>query len=227
MRLTKSLICNSPYLGVNSICTDDFCLVPHNILPKEEKILSSFLNTKIIKMEINQSPLIGVYLKCVNNKVVVGSDSIHPKELEILEKEGIKVKLIEDYNALGNLLAINSKYGLASPLLSKESVKEISRFFGVPVDAKTCAGLDLPGSSLYVNDKFFLVNPNIKKIEFLDLEKKFGVMGRASTLNYGDAFVGNDLISNTNAIIVGSLTSNIELMKVDEIALEFEGEFKL
>jgi len=227
MRLTKSLICSSPYLGVNSICTDDFCLVPHNILPKEEKIISGFVNTKIIKMEINQSPLIGVYLKCVNNKIVVGEDSIHPKELEILEKEGIKVKLIKDYNALGNLLAINSKYGIASPLLSKESVKEISKFFKVPVEAKTCVGLDLPGSSLYVNDKFFLVNPNIKKDEFAELTKKFGVIGKATTLNYGDSFVGNDLISNKHSIIVGSLTSNIELMKVDEIALEFEGKFTL
>ncbi len=227
MRLIKSFICSSPYLGVNSICTDDFCLVPHNILPKEEKIISNVLNTKIIKLEINQSPLIGVYLKCVKNKIVVGEDSIYPKELEILEKEGIKVKLIKDYNALGNLLAINSKYGIASPLLSKESVKEISKFFNVPVEAKTCVGLDLPGSSLYVNDNFFLVNPSIKKTEFGELKTKFGVIGIATTLNYGDSFVGNDLISNKNAIVVGSLTSNIELMKVDEIALGFEGEFVL
>jgi len=222
MRLIKSFICNSPYLGVNSICTDDFCLVPNNILPKEEKTISSVIDTKLIKMQVNQSPLIGVYLKCVKNKVVAGIDSIYPKELEVLEKEGIKVKLIKDYNALGNLLAINSKYGIASPLLSKESIKEISKFLNIPIDAKTCVGLDLPGSSLYVNDNFFLVNPSIKKTEFNELKNKFGVVGVATTLNYGDSFVGNDLISNKHAIVVGSLTSNIELMKVDEIALEFE-----
>ena len=222
MRLTKSLICNSPYLGVNSICTDDFCLVPHNILPKEQKILEEFLDVKVIRTEINQSPLLGVFLKCLNHKAVVGEDSIYPKELEVLEKEGVKVKLIKDYNAIGNLITLNSRFGIASPLLSKESVKEISKFFNVPFETRLCAGIDLPGSSLYVNDNFLIVNPNIKKNEFTSYKTKFGVIGVGTTLNYGDSFVGNDLISNKNAIIVGSSTSNIELMKVDEIVLELE-----
>jgi len=224
MRLTKSLICNSPYLGVNSICTNDFCLVPQNILGKELKVLEEYLNVKIIKTEINQSPLIGVFAKCLHKKMVVGQDSIYPKELELIEKEGVKVKLIQDYNAIGNLITLNSKFGIASPLLAKETVKEISKFFNVPFETRLCAGIDLPGSSLYANDNLFIVNPNIKNSEFAYYKTKFQTPAVATTLNYGDSFVGNDLIANKFGMIVGSLSSNIELMKVDDIVVEFDNK---
>jgi translation initiation factor 6 (eIF-6) len=180
------------------------------------------LDVKVIKTEINQSPLIGVFLKCLKNKVVVGEDSIYPRELELLEKEGLKVKLIGDYNAIGNLITLNSKFGIASPLLKKETIKEISKFFNVTFETRLCAGIELPGSNLYANDNFFIVNPNIKKSEFEYYKKKFETPAVPTTLNYGDASVGNDLIANKNAVIVGSSTSNIELMKIDSIVVEFD-----
>ena len=62
MILKKAEILSSPYLGIYSFCTDDYCLAPSNILDKESKFLEKNLNVKVIKTSINQSPLIGVYL---------------------------------------------------------------------------------------------------------------------------------------------------------------------
>ena len=222
MRLKRISVNNTPYLGVSSFCNDDLCLVPNNILKKEEKILQDMLDIKIIKTTINQSPLIGVYMIGVKNKVVIGGDSITSSELELLEKEGLKVKLVEDYNALGNLIAINSKYGFASPLLSETTVKRMSSFLKVDIERKTCAGLDLPGSSIYVNNNLFLVNPNVTDKEFEYLKKKFKVPGVGTTLNYGGSFVGNDAIGNNKALLVGEKTSNIEYMRVDSLVVEFD-----
>ena len=222
MKLAKATICNSPFLGVYSLVTDDFCIVPNNILKKEEQYLQKYLNTKIIKTSVNQSPLIGVYLLGHKNKIMVDGESINSKELNILEKEGIKVKTVSDYNALGNLVAINSNYAVASFLLNKETISEINKLFNVQVKQDGLAGGDVPGSSLYVNDNLFIVNPNISEKEFEFIQKNFKVSGKAQTLNYGDVFVANDTVGNKNAQIVGRSTSTAELIKLDELIVEFD-----
>ena len=220
MNLGKAKINNVPYLGVYSVCTDDFCLVPNNILKKEEVVLEKYLKTKIIKMAISDSPLIGVYLLAHKDKIIVCKNSIKQNEIDILEKEGIKVKLIkEEYNALGNLVSFNSNYGFASELLSEKTVNEISSFFDIDVERKTLLSMDILGSNLYVNDNLFMVNPNVSEKDFNYFKKKLKVEGIATTLNYGDLFVGNDVIANKNAVLVGDATSNIELMKVDDVVL--------
>lgn len=223
MKLLKTKINNTPFLGVYAVCTDEFCIVPTNIQEKEEKFISKHLNAKILKTSINDSPLIGVYLLALKNKVIVCENVIKPKELEFLKKNGLEVKLIkEEYNALGNLISVNSNYGFASPILSDQTISEISSFFNVPIEKKSFLSFDILGSILYVNDYFFIVNPNIKEKDFEFLKNKFKVQGIASTLNYGDLFVGNDIIANKDVVFVGENTSNIELMKVDNIVLLFE-----
>ncbi len=222
MKLNKGTICNSPFLGVYSFVTDDYCIVPNTILKKEEDRLKKQLDTKIIKTTINQSPLIGVYLLGLNNKIMVDKDSITPKEIEILEKEGIKIQTVTDYNALGNLVAINSNCAIVSVLLNKKTITNIEKFFNIPVKQQAIAGTDVPGSALYVNDHLFVVNPNIVEKDYKDFKKCFKVPGKAQTLNYGDVFVGNDILGNKNATIVGQSTSTAELIKLDELIVEFE-----
>lgn len=223
MKLSKTKINNTPYLGVYASCTDDFCIVPSNVLKKEEKLLEKHLDTKIIKTSINDSPLIGVYLLSHKNKVVVCKNSIKENEIETLEKEGVKVKLINDeYNALGNLLSVNSNYGFASSILSDKSVSKISSFLKVDIEKKKLLSLDILGSILYANDYLFVANPNIDEKDFNYFKKKFNVEGIATTLNYGGVFVGNDIIANKNVVLVGSNTSNIELMKLDDVVLTFD-----
>jgi len=223
MKLSKTKINNTPYLGVYASCTDDFCIVPSNILKKEEKILEKYLNTKIIKTSINDSPLIGVYLLSHKNKVVACKNTIKEREIDVLEKEGIKVKLVkEEYNALGNLVSVNSNYGLASSILSDKTVSDISSFLKIDVEKKQLLSVDILGSILYVNDYLFLVNPNIDEKDFNYFKKKFNVEGVATTLNYGGLYVGNDVIANKHAVLVGDNTSNIELMKVDDVVLTYD-----
>jgi translation initiation factor 6 len=221
MKLNKGTICNSPFLGVYSLTTEDYCIVPKNILKKEEDFLKKNLQTKIIKTTVNQSSLIGVYLAGMKDKIIADKDTIKENEIEILEKEGIKVKTVSDYNALGNLLAINSNYGVASILLKKETISTMNKFFNVTIEQEAVAGTDVPGSALYVNEKLFVVNPNIKETEFDDYKKKFKVLGKAQTLNYGDLFVGNDILGNNFVTIVGQSTSTAELIKLDELIVEF------
>jgi len=223
MKLDRSTIYNSSFLNIYSYCTDKICLVPHSVLPKEERRIEEILDVKVIKTSINKSGLLGVYLSGVNEKIVVEKNSIHTDELEHLAKEGLKVKTIkDDNNAFGNLLAINSNYGIASPLLLPETVEEIKKFLKVEIEQKNFSSLDLPGSSIYVNNALFLINPRIDIKEFNYFKKKFNVPGKAVTANYGDVFVGNDVTGNKNGILVGETTSNIEMTKIDELVVDIK-----
>jgi len=220
MKLTKASIFNSPFLGVYSFCTDDYCLVPNTILSKEQKLFEEYTKAKMIKTHISQSTLIGVFLAGIKDRIVVCKDAIYSSEIEVIEKEGIKILLIDDYNAIGNLIAVNSHYGIASPMLDGKTVKDIGKFLNIEIEQRLVGGLEIPGSSIYVNDDLFIVNPNVSQKEFDYLRKMFKVKGIGTTLNYGDAFVGNDAVGNRNALLVGSATSNIELMKTDELIVE-------
>lgn len=223
MKLDRSTIYNSPFLNIYSYCTEKICLVPHSILAKEEKKIEEILNVKVIKASINRSGLLGVYLSGINEKIVVDKKSIHADELEHLEKEGLKVKTIaDDNNAFGNLLAINSNYGIASPLLLPETFSEFRKFFNIEIEQKSFAGFDLPGSSIFVSDSMFLINPRIDIKEFNYFEKKFKVPGKATTANYGDVFVGNDIMGNNSGTLVGETTSNIEMTKIDELVVDLK-----
>ena len=224
MKLSRATIYNSPFLGVYAYCSKDFCIVPDAILDKEAKILENILDTKILRTSVNGCSLVGVYLAGLNNKVVVEKNSIKSRELEFLEKENIKVKLVDDYNALGNLLSLNSNFGIASPLLKKETVKDLSNFFKIDIDQKSLSDMELPGSCLHVNDNLFVVSPSISDAEFDYISKKFKVPGVATTLNYGDVFVANDIISNSNGILIGNSSSNIEILKVDGLVLDLNKE---
>ncbi|MDD3178381.1 MAG: hypothetical protein PHR26_02585 [Candidatus ainarchaeum sp.] len=223
MKLKKTTINNNPYLGVNSFVTEEFCLVPSNILKKEEKVLKEyFKETKIIKTSINQSPLLGVFSIGLKDKIVVGTDDSILKEIDILEKEKIKVKVINDYNALGNLICLNSNYGFAADFLKDQTIKEISSFLKVDIEKKNIAGIDLIGSSLYVNDHLFLVNPNISEIDYKYISKKLKVKGIPITLNYGGSFVGNDAIGNREVLFIGNKTSNAELLRIDDLIVDIK-----
>ena len=221
MKLKKTTINNNPYLGINSFATEEFCLVPTNILGKEEKLLKEyFKDTKIIKTSINQSPLLGVFTIGVKDKLIIGSDDLIESEIDLLEKEKIKVKIIDDYNALGNLVSVNSNYGFAADFLKDKTVKEISSFLNIEIEKKKIAGIDLIGSSIYVNDNLFLVNPNISEEEFDYISKKFKVEGIPTTLNYGGSFVGNDAVGNKEVLFVGNNTSNAELLRIDDLIVD-------
>ncbi|MFH0905875.1 MAG: translation initiation factor IF-6 [archaeon] len=225
MRLKKASIFNSPFLGVYSVCNNDYTIVSSRIVEKEEKILKEYLDTKIIKLQIGLSSLIGVFLLGVKDHFVVDENVIEKREVEILEKEGLKIKLIKsEFNALGNLIAINSHYGIASPIVPDKVIKEISSFLKIEIKKEAISGIELPGSSIYVNDNLFVVNPNISEKDFLNLKRNFKVPGIATTLNYGDVFVGNDIIANNSALLTGSTTSNIELIKLDELVVEFDNK---
>ena len=206
---------SSPYVGIFCSLTEELGIVPQASLPKEIKLLEKELDINIVKTNLGQTSLTGILSTGIKKKIVV-SNITENDEIKKLEKEGIEIMVLEGLTSTGNLIAVNKNGGIVSPLIKEKPVKDLVDFFKVKLEKMRIADNEVPGASITVTNKGFICHPNISEKDFSKLEKVFGVKGMATTANYGDLFVGNSVIANTNGVMVGSLTSGIELGKIDE-----------
>ncbi len=215
MRIDKRSLNASPFIGVFSILTDKLLLVPNSIQAKEEKGLADLAGVEVIKASIAASPLLGVLGLGVGNRVALSEIAL-PAEAESLEQAGLKVRVVRGVTALGNLACITKKGGVVSPILSREQALALEGFFGVKLVVSRVAGLDLAGSSLVATEKGFIAHPKTTPQELEKFREAFGTQGILTTANYGDRFVGNSVIANTQAALVGKNTTAHELIRIEE-----------
>lgn len=215
MRIDKKTLNASPFVGVFGILTDSVFLVPQTILPKELHGLQQLVGVEIFKVSIASSPLLGVLGVGVKDKIAL-SELAREREVDSLREIGLKVKRISGVTALGNLACITEKGGVLSPILSREQALELESFFGVKMVESKIASLDLVGASIVATPNGFIVHPQATSEEFKLLGNALKVNGMPTTANYGDRFVGNSVLANSNAVIVGLNTTGHELIRIEE-----------
>lgn len=215
MRIEKTSLLGSPYLGVFSRVTDNFVLLPNKVSQREESFFSGLFSAEIIKSNIADSPLVGALSVGFGKKLLI-SELALDSEIKLLESRGLKVMKLRNSTAVGNLIALTEKNAVCSNAIPERQVKDVEKFFGVKAFVIDVAGSDLVGSSIVVAGKGFIVNPGISKDEFSELERIFGVEGVATTANYGDRFVANSVVANSSGVAVGERTSGPELARIDD-----------
>ena len=215
MNIDARTIKASPFVGVLGLLTDEFALLPLVAEKKELRGLEHFLGVPVIKGNLAQSSLIGVLALGLGSKIAL-SELVEAREVKELEKNGLDVFVLQGVTALGNLVALNEKGGIASPMLSAAQVKQLEDFFKIKLGQHSVVGSDVPGATIVATSKGFIVHPLVSEKELSLLEEMFNVHGVPTTANYGDRFVGNSVLANKKAVIVGVRTSGIELARIDE-----------
>ncbi|MFH1225041.1 MAG: translation initiation factor IF-6 [Candidatus Diapherotrites archaeon] len=214
MEIEKGTVRGSPYLGVFSVVTEDVAILPKFVEQKEIANYERTLGIEVIKANIMESALAGIFMTGVGKKFVVPYAAGNG-EVKFLRSQGLEIEMI-GATALGNMIALNSSGGVVSRLLPHAEREKLADFFGIKFEAMDVAGSDVPGSAITVTENGFIVNPNVNEKEFKMLGKIFGVSGKPTTANYGDPFVGNDVVANSRGAIVGTYTSGHELIRIDE-----------
>jgi len=215
MKIEKSFLKGSPFIGVFSCITEKIGLVPLHQEKKETARLEEFFGIEAIKTSISGSSLIGSLVKG-NSTGFILPETAEEREIKALEEQGIKVKKVKGLTALGNLVAVNDSGGIASPLIEKNVFLEIKKFFGIELKQMTVANSEVAGSCIVATNKGFVVHPEIKENELKEIESILKVKGIPSTANYGDPFVANDLLANSKGVLLGEYTSNAEILMIDE-----------
>jgi translation initiation factor 6 len=194
----------SPHIGVFCIVTDEVAVIPPASPKKFEALLKEKLLVDVVKTNLANSPLLGIFAAANSRKIFV-PNIVERNELKVLRDVFPEVVVIDEkYTALGNLMTLNDR-GIAS-----------SRYLKAGSHIRV-AGSDFAGSAVFATNRAFLAHRDASEAEIKELEGILGVKGGAGTVNFGDPFVKSGVIGNRNGVIAGAATSGPEMLRIDDI----------
>ena len=212
MAIFLSSLVGSASLGVYSLATDRFFMVPNSVPPKKAQRLSEWLKVKLIHTSIGASVLIGA-LACANSNGILLPSFIREEELGTIRKsfDGNITIMETKKTAYGNLVLANDQGAIVDPRLKPADVDKISETLGVEVARSEIAGLPYVGSLAVATNKGVLAHPLLKDTERRLLEDLLKVPVDVGTINCGLPYVGTGLIANRHTAIAGLLTTGPEI----------------
>lgn len=212
MAIFLSSLVGSASLGVYSLATDRFFMVPNSVPPKKAQRLSEWLKVKLIHTSVGASVLIGA-LACANSNGILLPSFIREEELGTIRKsfDGNITIMETKKTAYGNLVLANDQGAIVDPRLKPADVDKISETLGVEVARSEIAGLPYVGSLAVATNKGVLAHPFLKDTERRLLEDLLKVPVDVGTVNCGLPYIGTGLIANRHTAIAGLLTTGPEI----------------
>ena len=207
-------------VGVLCRTNEDVAFIQRGLTKKVKNKIISALDVTLVELTIADANIVGSLLTINSNGAVV-TDIIDAASIKIIEDQGLDVYVIQDkINAAGNDILVNDNGALVHPRLKDETLKEIEETFKVPVHRGTIGSLNVVGMAAVVTNKGLLCHPKVEPDEKRQLEKIFNVSVMIGTVNHGVPLIGSGLVANTKGAVVGSLTTGIEMGRIEE-ALNF------
>ena len=209
-------IVGNPNVGVFVLATDDFAIVPYNLIDEKAEIIKETLEVDVVKSSISGSNLIGS-LAVANSNGIVVSPHVLDREVKQFEELGLKVATIpSQFTAVGNVVAANDYGAIVSPFFSEDACNIIADTLDVDVESRSISGSDIVGSLIKVTNSGFLISKNATSSEINLARKVFGVEGDIGTVGRGIPLVGACSIANSHGAIVAKGSTGPEMARVEE-----------
>ena len=206
----------NPNVGVFCKATDNMCIIRKALPKKILKRVSTALQVNLVELQIADANIVGSLLSFNKHGVVI-SNIVGEEEISLLEKNGLSVLAVEDkLNAVGNDILVNDTGGLVHPKMKKDTIKDIEACLQIPLTTGTIAGLDTVGMAAVATNKGVLCHPKVTDEEKDVLASVFQVPVMIGTINHGVPLIGSGLVANRYGAVVGSLTTGIELGRIEE-----------
>jgi len=207
-----SSIVGSPSIGVYSLATDRFVLIPKMVPKEKAERTAEWLKVKLIQTSISGSVLIGA-LACANSNGILLPNSVRAEELATIKScfEGNITVMETKKTAYGNLVLANDYGALVDPRFKENEIEQIAETLNVNAVPSEIAGLPYVGSLAVATNKGVLAHPLLKDDERKVLEGVFKVPIDVGTINCGIPYVGTGLIANLYAAVAGSMTTGPEM----------------
>ena len=213
MDIIKYDVYSGPNIGIFTNVNDKFVFVPNGYAETKAENLAKYLQTEYIMTPIANTRLLGV-LMVLNNHGILLPRTSSPQEIAYLQKStGLNVKILDTkHNALGNLICVNDKGGIVSPLIEKEFIKEIEDVLDIEVIQKRIAGFNQVGAVMEASNLGGVIHPETDEEDIQNFSNVLGVNIEPATINGGMPFVSSGILANSNAVVVGNLTNGPEIM---------------
>ncbi|RLG91775.1 MAG: translation initiation factor IF-6 [Candidatus Hecatellales archaeon] len=208
----------SPNIGIFSLATDKFAIVPIGLTQRKIERIKNVLKVKVLSLDLAESKLAGV-LAAANSNGIVLPHYVSDEDVNFLKKSlDINVGRVESRKtAFGNLILANDYGALVSPILTKREVAMIKDILDVEVLTGKLAGFPYVGSVAAASNKGILAHPNISEEEKEFVSNLLKAPVSIGTVNSGVYFVSSGVVINSYGALVGSLTTGPELMAISAI----------
>ena len=195
-------------IGLYGFATDAYC-----ITGMRNKALKN-LDVPLLEITMLGTRFCGIF-SAGNSHGIAVSHTLDEHEIEDIRRFFKNILVLESrFNAIGNLVLMNDKGIILSPLLKGHAAK-LQDFFGIPCCISRIAGTNVVGSAGIATNNGCLLHPNAES-EIGLVEKTLGVPALAGTVSYGSMFPKSGIIANSKAILVADKSSGYELGRIEE-----------
>ena len=211
--IIKYDVYSGPNIGIFTSVNDKFVFIPNGFAKTKAENLARYLQTEYLMTPVANTRLLGI-LMVLNNHGILLPKTSSPDEIANLRKcTDLNVKILDTkYNALGNLICVNDKGGVISPIIEKEFIKEIEDVLDIEVIQKKVAGYHQVGAVMEANNLGGIIHPEADEEDIKNFSNVLGVNIEPATINGGIPFVSSGMLANSNAVVVGNLTNGPEIM---------------
>ena len=211
--IIKYDVYSGPNIGIFTSVNDKFVFIPNGFAKTKAENLARYLQTEYLMTPVANTRLLGI-LMVLNNHGILLPKTSSPDEIANLRKcTDLNVKVLDTkYNALGNLICVNDKGGVISPIIEKEFIKEIEDVLDIEVIQKKVAGFHQVGAVMEANNLGGIIHPEADEEDIKNFSNVLGVNLEPATINGGIPFVSSGMLANSNAVVVGNLTNGPEIM---------------
>jgi len=211
--IIKYDVYSGPNIGIFTSVNDKFVFIPNGFAKTKAENLARYLQTEYLMTPVANTRLLGI-LMVLNNHGILLPKTSSPDEIANLRKcTDLNVKILDTkYNALGNLICVNDKGGVISPIIEKEFIKEIEDVLDIEVIQKKVAGYHQVGAVMGANNLGGIIHPEADEEDIKNFSNVLGVNIEPATINGGIPFVSSGMLANSNAVVVGNLTNGPEIM---------------
>lgn len=205
----------SPYVGVYCVGSEKRVFVPAVLEQRGVDPIEEALGVPARRLTIGGSTILGT-LTSFNSRGALVPSFIEGAELDIL-REDMEVGVVEGkMNACGNNILATDKAAMVNPRLPPGARELIEDIMDVEVVAGTVASMGIVGAAASVTTRGILCHPKATDEERAALEELFGLESKIGTANYGTPLIGACLVANSKGCAVGTLTTGIELGRIEE-----------
>ncbi len=207
----------NPNVGVYVRATSRHLFAPPGLTPANVADLEAALGLEAIEATIGGSPLVGA-LVAANKEGCVLADFASDAEADVFAGAGLRVFRLghSRLNAAGNNILANDHGAILHPDIPDATAKGVAEALGVPVERAAIAGIPTVGTAAFATNRGVLTHPLASEAELAFIKKSLHAPARIGTVNHGHGLVGAGLAANQNGVAVGTLTTGIELGRIDE-----------
>jgi len=206
-------IYRSPNVGIYAKCNDSFVFIPNGFAITKVKNLCEFLKTDYVFTSVANTRLLGVLMVMNNKGILLPRNSLEEEVVHLKKSTGLNVDILDTkHTAIGNLLCVNDKGGIMSPLIPSEYVKKVEDVLGIEVIRKKVAGYYQSGAMAKANSHGGIIHPETEEEDIRTISQVLGVELEPATINGGSPFVSSGILVNNKSMVVGSLTNGPELV---------------